>query len=803
MDDQPIHSGKDIGFINDDLDQDELQVPSTLPLLAIRDVVVFPYMTVPLIVGRDASIKAVDEALAGDHMIFVAAQKDPAVDEPTTEDLYDVGTASLIVRMLKQQDGRVRLIIQGMTKARITEYITEDPLFRVRIDPLQEESPPEMTLEIEALMRNIKEKIERIVSLRNLPQEILSITNNIAVPGILADLVTSNLQLDVEQSQKILEMLDPVARLIKVDLLLTHEIELATVQDRIQNQAREKIDKSQREYFLREQMRAIQTELGDGDDKGAEIEELKGKILVAGMPEEAEKEALKQCRRLDGMAPEATEASMVRSYLDWMVEYPWSCSTSDNLEIKEAKKILDEDHYNLEIVKERILDYLSVRKLKEDMKGPILCLAGPPGVGKTSLGKSIARAMGRKFVRISLGGVRDEAEIRGHRRTYVGALPGRIIQGIRTAGSNNPVFMMDEIDKIGSDFRGDPSSALLEVLDPEQNDAFSDHYLNIPVDLSKVLFITTANLIDPIPSALKDRMEVIEIPGYTEREKVKIAQKFLIHRQVEENGITLDDLSISEDGIRQIIMGYTREAGLRNLERQIARICRKIARRIAEGRTGPFKVNKANLHKFLSTPRFVDEFEKEEDAVGVATGLAWTPFGGDVLTVEASVTAGNGKITLTGHMGDVMKESAQAAFSYSRAIVSEFGIDENFHAKRDIHIHVPAGAIPKDGPSAGITMATALISALSDIPVAKDIAMTGEITLRGRLLPIGGVKEKVLAAIRSKIPVVILPERNRRDLSEIPKDARRKIDIKFADDMTEVLRIALVKGAEGQGPTVV
>ncbi|MFH0822803.1 MAG: endopeptidase La, partial [Pseudomonadota bacterium] len=612
----------------------------------------------------------------------------------------------------------------------------------------------------------------------------------------LADLVASNLKLKVEESQTILEVIDPVERLSKVNDFLSKELELSAMQAKIQTQAKEEMGRTHREYFLREQLKAIQSELGEIDEKTKELDEFRDKIAKAKMPKDVKTEAEKQLSRLGQMHPDAAEASIIRTYLDWMVEVPWSKSTRDRLDIKHAKKILDEDHYNLEKVKDRILEYLGVRKLNKDMKGPILCFVGPPGVGKTSLGRSIARALGRKFTRISLGGVRDEAEIRGHRRTYIGALPGRIIQGLKTSGYNNPVFMLDEIDKVGADFRGDPSAALLEVLDPEQNHAFSDHYLNVPFDLSKVMFITTANLSDPIIPALKDRMEVIELSGYVDEEKLKIARQYLIPRQIKENGIKEEHFVITDEAILGIVNQYTRESGLRNLEREIANLCRKIARKIAEGEKSVPRITLKNVHTFLGVPKFLPEEERREHEIGVATGLAWTSYGGDILHIEATPMEGKGSLLLTGQLGDVMKESGQAAMSYFRSRADRFGMANDFYQSKDIHVHVPAGAIPKDGPSAGITMATALISAFTGIPVRSDVAMTGEVTLRGRVLPIGGLREKSLAALRAKIHTVIVPEQNQKDLEEIPKHIRRELKFEFVKHMDEVLRIALVDDPE-------
>jgi ATP-dependent Lon protease len=769
-----------------------VEIPDVLPLLPIRDIVIYPYMMLPLFVGRDVSIRAVEESLSRDRLIFLVAQKNSAEENPNSADIHRVGTIASIMRMLKLADGRVKILVQGLSKGEVDAYLRERPFFEVKIRKVIEPTLAEVPIEVEALMRTAKEKIEQILNLKNLPPEIVMVTDNISDPGVLADLVASNLRLKIDESQAILEIFDPIERLKKVNELLSRELELSTMQARIQNQAKEEMSKTQRDYFLREQLKQIQQELGEGDERTEELNELRKQTEKAKMPTDVKRETDKQLRRLEQMHPESSEASLVRTYLDWLVELPWSKRTKDNLNIKKAKQVLDEDHYNLEKIKERILEYLAVNKLRRKIKGPILCFAGPPGVGKTSLGRSIARALGRNFVRISLGGVRDEAEIRGHRRTYVGALPGRIIQGIKQAGSNNPVFMLDEIDKVGADFRGDPSAALLEVLDPEQNHAFSDHYLNLPFDLSNVLFICTANLLDPIPPALADRMEVIQLSGYTNEEKLEIARKFLIPRQLEDNGISTKHLELSDDAMLRIIAEYTKEAGLRNLEREIASICRKVARKIAEGKSELTRITRANIHLFLGPPKFLPEAEQEYHEVGVATGLAWTSTGGEVLYVEASLSRGRGNLTLTGQLGDVMKESAQAAVSYARAHAEELGIEQDFYQKLDIHIHVPAGAIPKDGPSAGITMATALISALTKRPVSRDVAMTGEITLRGRVLPIGGLKEKSLAAFRAGIKTVLIPDRNEKDLDEIPKALRRKLRWVAVKNMSDVLKIALL-----------
>ena len=779
-----------------------IEIPEQLPLLPVRDIVVFPYMVLPLFVGREMSIKAIEAALAGNRMIFLATQKALDVENPQPTDIHTIGTVGIIMRMLKLPDERIKILVQGLSKAKIADYIQTEPYYSVRIDKITEGKATGSTLETEAVMRTVKEQIERIVTLgKVLIPDVMVVIENLEEPGRLADMVASNLGLKVEVTQSVLEIMDPIKRLRQVSEILAKEIDVLSMQQKIQAQAKGEMDKTQREYFLREQLKAIQKELGDLDERAEEVAEFRKRVKDAKMPEKVLKEVEKQIRRLEKMHPDTAESATVRTYLEWMVELPWSKKSKDNLDLKAAQKVLNEDHYDLEKVKERILEYLAVRKLKEKMKGPILCFVGPPGVGKTSLGKSIARALGREFVRISLGGVRDEAEIRGHRRTYVGALPGRIIQGIKQGGTHNPVFMLDEVDKVGMDFRGDPSAALLEVLDPEQNYSFTDHYLGVPFDLAEVMFITTANLIDPILPALRDRMEIIEIPGYTEEEKLGIAQKYLIPRQLEEHGITDKHLQISEPAIRQIIYNYTREAGVRNLEREIANVMRKVAKKVAEGKGLGFPVSPANLHKYLGVPKFVPESELEKDEIGVATGLAWTESGGDVLYIEATVMKGKGQLTLTGHLGDVMKESAQAALSYVRSREKSLGINPDMFTKQDLHIHVPAGAIPKDGPSAGITMATAIASALSQIPARRDLAMTGEITLRGRVLPIGGLKEKILAAKRAKLSMVILPKRNKKDLDEIPKHLLKGIQLSFADTMDDVMKIALRRTPRGDRST--
>lgn len=769
-----------------------IEIPETLPLIPLRDVVIFPYMIVPLFVGREKSIRAIDEALSKDRLIFLVSQKEPSEEEPGPSMFYRTGTVSSILRMLKLPDGKVKILVQGLVKAEIESFVQETPFFVVKVRRIYEEEEQKLNIETEALIKNVRELVEKLVNLgKVLPQDVMVIINNINEPGRLADFISSNIGLKTENAQELLETHNPVERLKKLHELLLIEQELLTVQQEIQNKAREEIGKFQKEIFLKQQMEAIRKELGELDERSREIKEYREKIEKSGMPEIVKAEALKQLERLEKMHPDAAETTITRTYLDWLIELPWNKSTEDNLDLKKAREVLDEDHYNLEKIKDRILEFLAIRKLKKKTKGPILCFVGPPGVGKTSLGKSIARALGRKFVRISLGGMRDEAEIRGHRRTYVGALPGRIIQGIRQAGSNNPVFMLDEVDKIGVDFRGDPASALLEVLDPEQNHSFSDHYLNVPFDLSNVMFITTANLIDPIPSALKDRMEVIHLPGYTEEEKFFIAQKFLIPRQIEENGLKQEHIQFTDGSIKKIINNYTMESGLRNLEREIATVCRKVARKIAEDGEKSFKITEENISQYLGPIRYFQEGVLKEDEVGVATGLAWTPYGGDILRVEATIMKGKGSLMLTGHLGDVMKESAQAALTYARSRAKDLKIAPDFFEKHDIHIHVPAGAIPKDGPSAGITMAIALISAIKQTPVFKDVAMTGEITLRGNVLPIGGLKQKLLAALRGGIKRVILPEKNRVDLEDIPDYVKNNLKLIFVEHMDSVLKETL------------
>ncbi len=773
------------------MEDSELHIPSDLPVLPVRDTVIFPHMIVPLFVGRNKSLQAIDESLSTHRLLFLNAQRDGTIDDPQPEDIYEIGTVAVIMRRLKLPDGRQKILVQGLCKAKIQSFLFQDPYLCARIDKLDEPETEEVSIEAEALMHSIRQEVSELLELgKEIPSEVQIILHNMEDPGALADLVASNLSLKIPLAQELLEMLNPLDRLIRIKALLSKEHEMLNVQQRISSQAREEMSKSQREYFLREQMRAIRSELNESSQATEELKEIKARLQEAKLPPEADKEANKHLRRLESMSAESAEYSMLRTYLDWLVDLPWSRSNIDNLDLVAAKKVLDEDHFDLKKVKDRILEFLAVRKLRPDSKGPILCFAGPPGVGKTSLGKSIARALGRDFVRLSLGGLRDEAELRGHRRTYVGALPGRIIQGLKQAGTNNPVFMLDEIDKLGADFRGDPASALLEILDPEQNNSFSDHYINLPFDLSRVMFITTANVLDPVPSALRDRMEVIRLSGYSTEEKLTIAQRFLVPRQIESNGLGADNIRFTGTSLSRLIADYTSEAGLRNLEREIGSLCRKVARRFAEGKCSAVRITPRSLARYLGPARYLRE-ERGEDEIGVATGLAWTEAGGEILHVEASTMKGKGQLTLTGHLGEVMKESAQAALSYARSRAQELGIDPELFAGQDIHIHVPAGAIPKDGPSAGVTMAVALISALSKTPVKRDVAMTGEITLRGKILPVGGIKEKVLAAVRAGVPTLVIPRRNEKDLVDIPPALRRKVSFILAETMTDLLAVAL------------
>ena len=773
---------------------DAEKIPETLPILPLYDAALFPKMVLPLVVLQGESVQLVDEAMAKDRIIGLMVSKKPEdKDTPDREDLASIGTTAMILKMAKTQDNRTQLLVQGLNRFKITAFEEGKSYLRARVELINDIETKDN--EIEALMSNLVNQFERIVELSpGLPPEIAQMAKTIQEAGTMADMIASTINSTAVEKQKVLETVDIKDRLTEVTRLANHQLDILELGSKIQNQVKGDMDKSQREYYLRQQLKAIKEELGEKDEAGVEIDEYRAKIEEKNLPDEARKEAERELDRLSRMHPSSAEYTVASTYLDWITALPWHDRTPDNLDIKKARKILDDDHFGLEKPKRRIVEYLAVRKLKPESKGPILCFAGPPGTGKTSLGQSIARALGRKFHRISLGGVRDEAEIRGHRRTYVGALPGRIIQGLRRAESNNPVFMLDEIDKVGSDFRGDPSSALLEVLDPEQNFSFSDHYLDVPFDLSNVMFITTANILDTIPPALRDRMEVLMLHGYTLDEKIKIANRFLIPRQREAHGLKTKQIKFTSSTVKQIITGYTREAGLRNLEREIANVCRGMASKIAQGKVKKVKsanVNVADLHGYLGPVRLTSETKARITTPGVATGLAWTPTGGELLFIEATAMKGNKGLTLTGQLGDVMKESATAALSFARTNASAIGIDEDFFEKKDIHIHVPAGAIPKDGPSAGVTMLSALASLLTERCIHKDLAMTGEITLRGQVLPVGGVKEKVLAAHRAGIKTIILPAWNRKDLEDIPKKVEKDIQFHFVDKMLDVLDLAL------------
>ncbi len=763
-----------------------------LPLIPLRDIIIFPSMVVPLFVGRDKSIKALDEAMSGDKTIFLAAQKQAKTDNPVPEDIYRVGTIGTVLQLLKLPDGTVKVLIEGRKRARIREFVEEDELFLVEVEELEDE-PYQKDVEVEALIRSVIKGFEDYVKLnKKVPPELLMSVASIDEPGKLADTIITHLTVKLDEKQKLLEMMDPVKRLEKLYTLLEGEIEILEVEQRLRQRVKKQMEKTQKEYYLSEQMKAIQKELGEKDEFKTEIQELEEKIKRKKMSEEAKKKATHELKKLKLMPPMSAEATVVRNYIDWLVNLPWGEYTEEKKDIKEAERILDEDHYGLKNVKERILEYLAVRGLVDEMKGPILCLVGPPGVGKTSLAKSVARATGRNFVRVSLGGVKDEAEIRGHRRTYIGSMPGKIIQSIKKAGSSNPLILLDEVDKMSHDFRGDPASALLEVLDPEQNHTFNDHYLDCDYDLSKVMFITTANSMQGIPYPLLDRMEIIRIPGYTEQEKLHIAEQFLIPKQLKYHGLTRDNVDFTRSAVLTIIRRYTREAGVRELERQIAGVLRKVARLvIKKGRDTKVKITSRTLLKYLGVPRYRYGKAEEKDEVGVALGLAWTEAGGEILATEVALMPGRGKLTITGKLGDVMQESAQAALTYIRSRATNLGLEKDFYQKLDIHIHVPEGAIPKDGPSAGITMATAIASALLKIPVRKDVAMTGEITLRGKVLPVGGLKEKILAAHRASVSTVIIPEENEKDLKEIPQQVLKKLNIVLVEHMDQVLCKAL------------
>jgi ATP-dependent Lon protease len=762
------------------------------PLLPLRDMVMFPRMVTPLFVGRDRSIEAIEVANELGEPLITVAQRDADEMEPSPEDLFTYGTEVAVGRMLRMPDGTISILSQGLRRLQIVEYVHLEPYIRVRALPIYETM--ERTPLTEALMRAVLALFEKVVQLnRTLPEDAYVFAMNIDEPGWLADLTTQALDLPVAERQEVLETLDPAARLQRVSVLLAKELDVLELEDHIHSQVQQEVDKTQREYFLREQMKVIQSELGETDIYTQEVNELREKIAETELPEETRVRAEKEIGRLSSMPPMSPETGIIRTYLDWLLELPWSDATEDNLDVKHVEEVLESRHYGLPKAKERILEYIAVRRLAADkMRSPILCFVGPPGTGKTSLGQSIADALGRKFVRVSLGGVRDEAEIRGHRRTYIGSLPGRIIQTMRRAGTINPLFMLDEVDKLGMDFRGDPSSALLEVLDPEQNHAFSDHYLEVPYDLSKVLFITTANILDPIPPALRDRMEVIEFPGYIDEEKLEIARRFLIPRQLEEHGLEDKPVAFTDGALQTLIREYTYEAGVRNLERKIASIYRKVARRLAEGGRPSRRVTASMLNRYLGPPQFLRSLAEEHDGVGIAMGVAWTQAGGDLTLVEVALMPGKGNLSLTGQLGEVMQESAQAALSYTRSRSEEFKIEPNVFEKTDIHVHLPEGAIPKDGPSAGITIATALISALTGRAVRHDVAMTGEITLRGRVLPVGGLKEKMLAAYRAGLKTIIIPKRNKKDLVDIPKRVQRKLDIVLVGQMDEVLATALL-----------
>src|ERR1700678_1488705 len=774
-------------------DLSKVEIPDILPVLPLRGIVIFPSQIHPFLVSRPSSLKLIEECGQTNKVIALAAQKNPEDEQPTPEGLFQSGTAVSIVKMLRYPDQSVRVLVQGLARIELGEFTQRDPFFLAHVKRLVE--PVSSDKEIDALHAHLVSLFSKFVSLvPYLPDELQVMAMKVKEASRLADMVASYLKIPIEEAQDLLATFDVRARLEKLIAILGREIEMLELGHKIQSQVQTELNKNQREYYLRQQLKAIQKELGEGDPRSSEVEEIEKKIEEAKMSPEARKVADKELERLKMIPPESAEHTVVRTYLDWLVSLPWGISTEDNLDIRHARQVLDEDHYDLEKIKERILEFLAVRKLKNDTKGPILCFVGPPGTGKTSLGKSIARALGRKFVRLSLGGIRDEAEIRGHRRTYIGSLPGRIIQGLRNAGSNNPLFILYEVDKLGMDFRGDPASALLEVLDPEQNNTFADHYLDVPFDLSKVLFLTTANMLDPVPHALRDRMEVLELPGYTEEEKLQIVQRHLIPKQLIENGLGDQKIEFSEEALREIIYSYTREAGLRNLEREIARVCRKIARSITEGETAPAVVSGDDVQKYLGAPKFFSEVAERTQEPGVATGLAWTPNGGEIMFIESTRMSGQKGLNLTGSLGDVMKESAQAALSYVRTHAAALGIAPDFYDKSDIHVHVPAGAIPKDGPSGGVTIAASLASLLSGRPVRSDVAMTGEITLRGKVLPVGGIKEKVLAARRAGIKTIILPRRNERDLEDIQPEVRKELEMIFVDTVDEVIKHALRDG---------
>lgn len=774
--------------------EEKNSIPEDIPILPLRNAVIYPYLSMPIAVSRTESMKLIEETLSGQKVFGVVAQKSPEVEEPSPGDLYTIGTVVKLLKMIRTPEGEMYVLAQGLSRMKILEYVQENPYYMGKITVLEDVLEDAEDKELIATVKNLRELFNSVAQLAyNISNEVLTMILNVEDPGTLADMIAENPSFSLVERQELLEMLDVKIRLQRVTVLLTREKEILELSREIQSQVQSEMDKSQREYYLREQLKAIQKELGEGDQQTVETEELQKRIKETKMPDEARKVAEKELDRLSKMHPSAGEYTVSRTYLDWILDVPWEIGTEDNLNVIGAEKVLDEDHYGLEKVKKRILEYLAVRQLTKEPKGPILCFVGPPGVGKTSLGRSIARALNREFVRISLGGIRDEAEIRGHRRTYVGALPGRIIQGIKKAGSNNPVFILDEIDKVGTDFRGDPASALLEVLDPEQNNSFSDHYLELAFDLSKVMFITTANVLATIPSPLLDRMEVIEITGYTEEEKIMIAKNYLIPRQLKANGLTRKQLTIDKRALKTIIRSYTREAGLRNLEREIASICRGVAKDIVGGLQKPARVTSKAVAKYLGSIKFFSEIAERTAETGVATGLAWTPVGGAILFIEATKMKGKERLILTGQLGDVMKESAEIALSYVRSKANELKISENFQENTDIHIHIPSGAIPKDGPSAGVTLYTSLVSLFTDSPVRSDLAMTGEITLRGLVLPVGGIKEKVLAARSAGVKQVILPAKNKKDLEEIPQNVQEELSFHFVNDMDEVIALALTR----------
>lgn len=777
--------------------KDKTNSNKIMPLIPLRGLSIFPYMVIHFDVGRDKSINALERAMINDSLIFLTSQKEAKVDMPTPDDFYHVGTICKIKQMLKLPGDTVRVLVEGINRARITEILKEEPYYEAELESPVYETEVEKDRKTEAIMRMVVEKFDEYISGGNrVSADVLITVSEIEEPGRLADVIASYIQLKPANKQKLLEAFDPYERLETLHIILEEELEVMEIEKEIAQRVKKQINKVQKEYYLKEQLKAIQKELGEDDGVTSEVDEYREKIEEIDMPEEVKEKALKEVERLLKVSPSSAETGVIRTYLDWIVDLPWDKETEDRVDIKKSREILDEDHHGLKDVKERILEYLAIRELANSMKGPILCLVGPPGVGKTSIAKSIARALNRKFTRMSLGGVRDEAEIRGHRRTYVGAIPGRIISSIKNAGSKNPVFLFDEIDKLSSGFRGDPASALLEVLDPEQNSTFTDHFLEAPFDLSRVLFITTANSLNTIPRPLLDRMEVIRISGYTQEEKLEIANKYLVPKQLKEHGMEKKNLKMSDNTINEIISSYTRESGVRNLERMIANVCRKVAKRMVEEDISSVRVNTGNLNKYLGIPKFRREKAKKEHQIGIATGLAWTAVGGETLSIEVTPMNGTGKLQLTGQLGDVMKESARAGISFIRSRSAELGIEDDFYKEKDIHIHIPEGAIPKDGPSAGITMATAVISALSRVPVNSKVAMTGEITLRGRVLPVGGIKEKVLAANRAGIKKVLLPWDNKKDIEEIPDKVKKKLNFVFVEDMDEVLEHALVKKDE-------